>query len=312
MLRPTLRHGHDNTVQILGARSARKRQGNLRRCSTEIAGVLPDCHRLLTFRDPVQRCGLTVLPGECHAVEPLGLQGRGGAARHPVVHRHDGIDGVVVGGKNLVHGSLSSIRAPVLDVLLCNDTDFPCIDLGLQYLHLALAEDIHDGMSRVPFDQCPVSIRLRFHHRFGHQAPHGDVVEAHEYRVRIIDWCIVGDHGNSLLFRHLESRQDRVGILCQDDQGIDPGGDEAFDIRQLLDWVGLRVRADVGMTRRVQHTANTGLVNLPALFLEVAPTDADSVFLGSHQIGRKYRSARDHRGADCLNSSETSHLTPPH
>ena len=104
-----------------------------------------------------------------------------------------------------------------------------------------------------------------------------DVVEGNEGHVGGVDRHVIGDDRHVGGFGLRDSGHDRLRILGENDRGVALGGQQAVDVGHLLLRIALGVGAHVGVAGRAQHGLDPRFIDPPALFLEVAPADADAL-----------------------------------
>ena len=218
---------------------------------------------------------VTVLARYRNAIHALSRQSCHDTACGPVIRGHDRVDLVVLRGQDLFHIALGIGGQPSIGIGLANDLDITTVDCGLQDLLLTTTQEVGIRIGPRSFDHHVVALGHRTEHGPGLHPANLDIVEGQVEGAAVLDQTVIADHGNALVRRRLNSRADRLCILRQHDQRIGTLSNQALDIRELLGRRRLRISREIGGAGSFQRSLDRRLVRLPALFLEIRPTDAD-------------------------------------
>jgi hypothetical protein len=208
-----------------------------------------------------------------------------GSARRAVVAGEDGIDVLPSFGDGGVGDLLGVLGLPVLGPVFEDDLDFACVDERLEDVILALLEELGVVVRfrAVDADEAHLATGGDFVGKeLGLEFADLDVVKGDvEVRLGIGVEAVVGQDGDALCMGHLDGAGHGGTVVRDDDEGIDPGGDEAFHIAELAGVVAIR-RAHLHLRAECLGLGDEEItIRDPALLFQCVHAQADDGFAGA-------------------------------
>ena len=288
-----------------GAERERGRSGGL----AQLVGVLPDVDVLPAERHVVQVGGVAVLAAEGRIAVRLAGEGADDAERRAVVLGEDRVDLRVRRDRRVddrFHVRLGLLGLPgvgVGAVRRADDLDVTGGDLVLQArLVPALRQErLGVRVARVALDQDVVALRDLLDDRVRLGLADEDVVEGDVQGARVLDQAVVRDDRDARRLRLRDRRQDRLGVLREDDQDLGALRDHGVDVGRLLLVAQVGVGIDVLAAGALDRLLDVRLVmRRPARLLEVVPRHADGAADSARaERVRRCRGSRRHLPTGC-------------
>jgi hypothetical protein len=190
----------------------------------------------------------------------------------------------VLRGEDVLHQLEGVGRVPVLHPLVGHDLDPAVVDILLEHLVLALAEEhgVVIGGAAAELHHLGGAVggvvvsEERLHHAVGLLAADLDVVEGDVAGdLGALDQAVVGDHLHAGVGGLVHRGDDRVAVLGDDDQGLGALGDHVVDLVVLQLDVLVGLLGDHLVALLLEEPAHQHLLVLPALGGEVGEGEAD-------------------------------------